>query len=100
MSQRKANSFKAEAARNNEDASEHKKGNNKNEEVVRAALIHRTIGPSRPTPRQTKCANPVYRFVDGAIASTYDLRLSGLLDNTPRPAPNACFTSLKMVRRF
>jgi len=42
----------------------------------------------------------VHRFVVGAIASTYDLGLSGFLDSAPRQATNASLTSLKIVRRF
>src|SRR5260370_20023902 len=74
--------------------------NNKDEELVRAPLIYWTIVPSPPTRGRQNAGHPVHGFVDGAIASTYDLRLSGFLESAPRPTPNPCFTSLKIVRRF
>src|SRR5271157_2769437 len=48
----------------------------------------------------THAGAPVHGSAEGAIASTYDPRISGFLDRAPRPPPTPCFISLKMVRRF
>jgi len=60
-------------------------------------FLHVLCSPDRTVPL---CGHPVHGFVDGAIASTCDLRLSGFLDRASRFAANPCFISLKMVRRF
>ena len=60
----------------------------------------RRLAPGNTNGGDLTVGEPVYRFVDSAIASTYDHKPWALLNRTPRQALNPSFTSLKIVLRF
>ena len=60
----------------------------------------RRLAPGQHRRGDLTVGQPVYRFVDSAIASTYDQKPWALRNRTPRQALNPSFTSLKIVLRF